>query len=146
LAESTGKRKTRCITPTVSIGSTDLHSMAQLYLGGPDDKFTNFVITHFNNTTKVPLYPEYNALVPNLQEKELNHIMHAIVEGVKIAYKKEKRPFTETRLDGKSAKAIGAFMQLKMIETILLARLLDVNPFDQPAVELYKKETKRLLH
>jgi glucose-6-phosphate isomerase len=37
-------------------------------------------------------------------------------------------------------------MQLKMIETILLARLLDVNPFDQPAVELYKKETKRLLH
>jgi glucose-6-phosphate isomerase len=146
LAESTGKRKNLCITPTVSIGSTDLHSMAQLYLGGPNDKLTNFVITHFNNAIKVPLYPEYNALVPNLQKKELNHVMHAIVEGVKIAYKKGKRPFTETGFDGKNAKALGAFMQLKMIETILLARLLDVNPFDQPAVELYKKETKRFLH
>ena len=123
-----------------------MHSMAQLYLGGPDDKLTNFVVTHFNHTIKVPLYPEYNALVPNLQKKELNHIMHAIVEGVKIAYKKGKRPFTETRFEGKNARAIGAFMQLKMIETILLAKLMEVNPFDQPAVELYKKETKRLLH
>ncbi len=146
LAESTGKRKNLCITPTVSIGSTDLHSMAQLYLGGPDDKLTNFVTTHFNNVIKVPYYPEYNQLVPDLQKKELNHIMHAILQGVKIAYKKGKRPFTETRFDGKNAKTIGAFMQLKMIETILLAKLLDVNPFDQPAVEMYKKETKRLLH
>ncbi len=146
LAESTGKRKELCLTPNVSIGSADLHSMVQLYLGGPDDKFTNFVTTHFNNTIKVPQYPEYNQLVPNLQKKEISHIMHAIQQGVKIAYKKGKRPFTETRFDGKNAKTIGAFLQLKMIETILLAKLLDVNPFDQPAVELYKKETKRFLH
>ncbi len=146
LAESTGKLKKLCLTPNVSIGSTDLHSMVQLYLGGPDDKFTNFVTTHFNNSIKVPQYPEYNALVPNLQKKEISHIMHAIQQGVKIAYKKGKRPFTEIRFDGKNAKTIGAFMQLKMIETILLAKLLNVNPFDQPAVELYKKETKRFLH
>ncbi|VVB80821.1 Glucose-6-phosphate isomerase [uncultured archaeon] len=143
LAESTGK--TKCLTPTVSIGSTDLHSMAQLYLGGPQDKLTNFVITHFNRTIKVPYYPEYNSLVENLQKKELNHIMHAIVQGTKTAYKKGKRPYTETHLDVKNARAIGAYMQLKMMETILLAKLLKVNPFDQPAVEEYKKETRRLL-
>ncbi len=143
IAESTGKTKTS--TPTVSIGSTDLHSMVQLYLGGPDDKFTNFVVTHFNNTIKLPFYSEYNALVPDLQKKELNHIMHAILHGTMIAYKKGKRPYTETRLDGKNAKALGAFMQLKMIETMLLGKLLDVNPFDQPAVESYKKETRRIL-
>ena len=145
LAESCGKNG-KGITPTVSIGSTDLHSMAQLYLDGPKDKLTNFVFTHFNNTIKVPYYPEYGALVPDLQKKELNHIMHAILHGVKIAYKKAKRPFTETKLDGKNEKAIGAFMQLKMMETVLLAKLLGVNPFDQPAVESYKKETKRILH
>lgn len=144
LAESTGKQKLS-ITPTVSIGSTDLHSMVQLYLGGPDDKFTNFVTTHFNNMVKVPNYPEYNELVPDLQKKEINHIMHAIVAGVKTAYRKGKRPYTETKLDGKNARAVGAFMQLKMIETILLAKLLNVNAFDEPAVENYKKEMRRVL-
>jgi glucose-6-phosphate isomerase len=145
LAESTGKRRNQCFTPTISIGSTDLHSMAQLYLGGPADKFTNFVITHFNNSLKVPFYPEYDKLVPDLQKKELNHILHAIEHGVKVAYKKGGRPYTETRLDGKNPRAIGAFMQLKIMETIYLAKLLDVNPFDQPAVELYKKETRKVL-
>ncbi len=144
MAESLGKDK-KGTTPTVSIGSTDLHSMVQLYLGGPDDKLTNFVTTHFNNTTKLPFYPEYNALVPNLQKKELNHIMHAILHGTMAAYKKARRPYTETRLDGKNARAIGAFIQLKIIETILLAKLLGVNPFDEPEVESYKKETRRIL-
>ncbi len=144
LAESLGKDE-KGITPTVSIGSTDLHSIAQLYLDGPRDKLTNFVITHFDNTIKVPYYPEYDALVPDLQKKELNHIMHAITRGTKKAFAKEKRPYTETRLDGKNERAIGAFMEMKMIEVILLAKLLNVNPFDQPAVELYKKETRRIL-
>ncbi len=144
LAESCGKNG-KGITPIVSIGSIDLHSMAQLDLGGPADKFTNFVFTHFNNTLKVPFYPEYNKLVPDLQKKELNHIMHAIRSGAVAAYKKGKRPFTEIKLDGRNARAIGAFIQLKLMETVLFAKLLGVNPFDQPAVESYKKETRRVL-
>ncbi len=144
LAESVGKKGIGP-TPTVSMGSTDLHSMVQLYLGGPKDKFTNFISTHFNTTAKVPSYPEYNTLVPHLQKKELNHIMHAILYGTKAAYQKHKRPFTETKLDGKNARAIGAYLQLKMTETILLAKLFNVNPFDEPEVESYKKETRRVL-
>jgi glucose-6-phosphate isomerase len=144
MAESIGKKGIG-ITPTVSIGSTDLHSMVQLYLGGPKDKLTNFVSAHFNTELKVPSYPEYDELVPHLQKKELNHIMHAILYGTKAAYKKHKRPFTETRLDGKNARAIGAYLQLKMTEIILLARLLKVNPFDEPEVESYKKETRKIL-
>lgn len=144
LAESTGKTKP-APTPTVSIGSTDLHSMAQLYLGGPNDKYTTFVTTYYNNTIKVPDYPEYNTLVENLQKKELNQIMKAIYSGVKTAYKKGKRTFTEIHMDGKTTYNIGAFMQLKMIETILLATLMKVNPYDQPAVEEYKKETQKIL-
>ncbi|MBW2970059.1 glucose-6-phosphate isomerase [Candidatus Woesearchaeota archaeon] len=142
LAESTGKTKT--CTPTISIGSTDLHSMAQLYFGGPKDKLFNIVTTHNKNTIKIPYYPEFNQLVPNLQKKEINHIMHAIIQGTTKAMKKAKIPYTETKLDTK--KATTAFMQLKMIETILLAKLLKVNAFDQPAVEQYKKETKKYLH
>jgi glucose-6-phosphate isomerase len=144
MAESIGKKGIG-LTPTVSIGSTDLHSMVQLYLGGPKDKLTNFVSAHFNTELKVPYYPEYNELVPHLQKKELNHIMHAILYGTKAAYKKHKRPFTETRLDGKNAYAIGAYLQLKMTEIIMLAHLFKVNPFDEPEVESYKKETRHVL-
>jgi len=152
LAESVGKefsvdkKRVRAgIAPTVSVGSVDLHSLAQLYLGGPDVRFTNFVTTRFNAELKVPNYPEFEKLVKDLQGKELVQVLHAIVEGVKRAYRKAKRPFSETHFDGKNAFAIGAFMQWKMIETMLLAQLLQVNPFDQPAVELYKKETRMLL-
>lgn len=143
LAESCGKDKVG-ITPTVSIGSIDLHSMAQLYLDGPNNKLTNFVSTSFNSLVKVPFYNEFNSLVENLQKKELNHLMHAIFLGVKATYKKNKRAFTET-LISKSEQDIGEFMQFKMLETILLAKLLNVNPFDQPAVELYKSETRKIL-
>lgn len=144
LAESCGKNG-KGQTPTVSIGSTDLHSMAQLYLGGPNDKITNFVTAHSTNNVKLPYYPEYNSLVPSLQKKELNQIMKAIEQGTKKAYKKKKLAYTEIHMNGKTERNIGAYMQLKMIETILLGKLLGVNPFDQPAVEEYKKETKRIL-
>jgi len=144
LAESCGKTK-KAITPTVSIGSTDLHSVAQLYLGGPDDKLTTFITTIFKNKLNLPDYPEFNSIVNNIQKKEINMIMRAISQGTKIAYKKNKRIFNEIRFDGKSEYNMGAFMQLKMIETILLAKLLNVNPFDQPAVEKYKSETRKLL-
>jgi len=140
-----GKRVNVGITPTVSIGSTDLHSMAQLYLGGPQDKFTNIVTVHFNQAIKVPYYAEFKKLVKDLQKKEFSKIMKAILNGVKIAFRKGKRPYVETRLDVKDEKAIGEFMQLKMIEMMLLGKLLDVNPFDQPNVENYKKETRRIM-
>ncbi|MBI4146724.1 hypothetical protein HY489_05300 [Candidatus Woesearchaeota archaeon] len=140
-----GKRVNVGITPTVCVGSTDLHSMGQLDLSGPRDKLTHFVVAHFDHQLKVPLYPEFDRLVPNLQKKELGKIMRAIADGVKAAYRKSKRPFLETRLATKDAYCVGAFMQLMMVQTILAGSLLRVNPFDQPGVEKYKRETRRFL-
>ncbi len=152
LAESIGKefddKKKKVnvgITPITSIGSTDLHSMAQLYLGGPDDKFTNFVTVNFNNKVHTPGYNEFNELVGNIQKTELAQIMKAIANGTKIAYKKKKLHFIETKFDFRDEFNVGAFMQLKMIKTMLLAKIFNVNPFNQPNVELYKYETRKLL-
>ncbi len=134
------------ITPTVSIGSTDLHSMAQLYLGGPYDKFTSFVkINNNRNDIEIPNYSEYDYLVQGIQSKMLNQVMDAIYSGVKRAFIKSKRPFIEIILPDKSAYSIGQFLQLKEIEAIYLGYLLNVNPFDQPNVENYKIETKKIL-
>lgn len=153
MAESLGKefdrngRKVNVgITPTVSVGSTDLHSVAQLYLGGPYDKFTTFIsIENSRSRLLVPLRDDYSDLVPGIDGKSLDEILSAILEGTKEAFRKDKRPFIEISLPDKSESAIGQFMQLKMIETMYLGHLLNVNPFDQPDVEKYKKETRRIL-
>ena len=133
------------LTPIVSIGSTDLHSMAQLYLGGPDDTLTTFVTIKEDNNTRTPSNKELDKLVPNIKGKKLSAIMQAIVGGVLQAYKNKKRPYIHVTLKEHAEYDIGQFLQIKMIETMLLASLLQLDPFDQPAVEEYKKETKRLL-
>lgn len=134
------------ITPTVSIGSTDLHSMAQLYLGGPYDKYTTFISIHNpKNKIKIPKINEMKDLVANIEGKSMHEIMEAILKGVQIAYNKGKRPYSEIMLPDKSEYSIGQLLQFKMMEMMYLGFLLDVNPFDQPNVEDYKNETKKLL-
>jgi glucose-6-phosphate isomerase len=132
--------------PTISIGSTDLHSVAQLYLAGPYNRFTTFITVNTNTTDMtVPNYEIFESLVPHIQEKPLAVIMDAILEGTKRAYHNDKRPFITVTLPEKSAYYIGQLMQIKMIEIMYLGFLLNVNPFDQPHVENYKKETKKIL-
>jgi len=153
MAESLGKEFNKKgekanigITPIVSIGSTDLHSMAQLYLGGPYDKFTTFLsVENSNSPIKVPSLKEYSKLVYGIQGTSLESIMSAIMEGTKAAFRKGKRPFVEIKLPCKSEYSIGQFLQFKMIETIYLGYLLNVNPFNQPNVESYKEETRKIL-
>lgn len=145
MGESLGK-KNAGITPTVSIGSTDLHSMAQLYLGGPHDKFTTFIKVEKNNSEiKVPEMREYSQLVKGIQGKSLEEIMNAIISGVQTAFKKGNRPFMEIILPDKSEYSIGELLQFKMMEMMYLGYLLGVNPFDQPDVERYKSETRKIL-
>ncbi len=152
-AESVGKAYNRekerintGVLPTVSIGSTDLHSVAQLYLAGPYNRFTTFIF--IGNTTTdlyLPEFPEFESLVPHIQGKTLTTIMDAILEGTRRAYHNDKRPFVSCMIPEKSAYYIGQFMQIKMIEIMYLGYLLNVNPFDQPQVEDYKRETKKIL-
>jgi len=146
LGESIGKKKTVGITPTVSVGSTDLHSVGQLYLGGPDDKFYRFVtVNKSRNNVAVPKEAFFDRLVKGIQGKSLDELMWAIIEGVKKSFIKKRLPFIEINLPDKSAYHIGQLLQTEMMEVMLLGYLLDVNPFNQPNVEDYKKETRKLL-
>lgn len=134
------------ITPTVSIGSTDLHSVGQLYLGGPRDKFTAFISAE---KTEGDVTISEKSFMPGLVEgiygKKASDIMSAILGGVKAAYANQKLPFMEVVLENISEESIGEFLQFKMIEMMYLGKLLNVNTFDQPHVELYKIETKKIL-
>lgn len=133
------------ITPTVSLGSTDLHSVGQLYLGGPKDKLTTFVSTKHGMSIGMPQERVFPELLPMLTAKTAEDIMFAILEGVKIAYKKAGLPYMEITFDAIDEASIGAYLQFKMLEMMCLGELLNVNSFDQPNVESYKIETKQIL-
>ncbi|MCA9371832.1 hypothetical protein KC726_02945 [Candidatus Woesebacteria bacterium] len=143
--ESIGKEG-KGITPTASVGSNDLHSVVQLYLGGPKDKITSFVYPIHSSEGQVwiPQQPVFG-IVQGIAKKQVSAVMKAIIEGVKIAYKKRERPYVLIEIEEIGEKELGAFLQFKMIEMMYLGRLLEVNTFDQPEVELYKIETKRIL-
>jgi glucose-6-phosphate isomerase len=122
LAESLGKEG-KGVTPIVSIGTNDLHSMLQLYLDGPDDKFTEFLSS----------------------VKDLPEETQEILKGVQKSYADKKRPFTAVLLNGLAERSLGGYMQYKMMEVMFLGKLLGVNAFDQPAIEGYKKEARKNL-
>jgi len=144
MGESVGKDG-KGITPTISIGSTDLHSVGQLYLGGPKDKITTFIYDQSNNNgVMVPSELTFG-IIQTIKGKTISSIMSAIVSGTKIAYEKQGLPYMEIVLEGVREREIGSFMQFKMIEMMYLGHLYGVNAFDQPHVELYKTETKRIL-
>ncbi len=151
-AESLGKEKDRSgkvvhagITPIVSIGSTDLHSMAQLYLGGPRDKFTLFTYVPERTKLQVSTDGMFLPLVSGLAGKSPEELMGAIYDGVRAAYATHQLPRGEMRLSAISPYAIGQFLQFHMIAVVYLAEMLHVDPFDQPNVEDYKKVTREIL-
>jgi len=134
------------ITPTVSIGTTDLHSVGQLYLAGPRDKSTCFVsFDSLPTEPKVPHLKNFETLVASIQGKSLAQILHAIEQGVYDAYRQQELPFMQVHIPEKNAYYLGQFMQYKMLEMIYLGYLCNVDPFDQPQVELYKNVTRRIL-
>ena len=143
MGESTGKNGVG-LTPTVSIGPVDLHSVAQLYLGGPKNKYTSFVYT---NSFKEYNLPPSNTLthIKEIEGKSMGAIMKAIQQGTMIAYKNLNLPYTETILEKINEEEVGAYVQFKMCEMMFLGKLMGVNAFDQPQVELYKTETKKIL-
>ncbi len=152
LGESLGKELNRegeevriGITPITSIGSTDLHSMLQLFLGGPNDKFTVFVHSLSNSGVSVPKDIIFKDILPIIAGKEVNEVMRAILSGVQITYQKQKLAYLDLEIKDISAYSLGALLQLKMIETMYLAELFNINAFDQPNVESYKLETKKIL-
>ncbi len=132
--------------PTVSVGSTDLHSVAQLYLGGPARTLTTFihanVTAHPHTSPAERVFPD---LAPMIAGKTTAEIMEAILQGTKTAYNNQALPFMEIVFDDLTPFELGAFMQFKMMEIMYLGRLFGVDAFSQPAVELYKVETKKIL-
>ena len=143
VAESLGKKK-KGILPMVSVMPRDNHSVMQLYLDG----FNNNFFTFFNVKEKKSLRINNN-LVLNSQSYLKNKNISQITLNQKIAtenvFRKKNIPFRSFTIQKRDEKTLGELFTFFILETILLGKCLNLNPYDQPAVELIKKETKKLL-
>ena len=143
VAESLGKNS-KGILPVISNMPRDNHSLMQLYLDGPKNSFFTFfnVVDHDNkkiNNSKLLSTHKY------LKNKNLYQIKYAQKIATENIFKKKNIPFRSFNVLRRSEEALGELFTFFMLETILLAETIKVNPFDQPAVELIKTETNRIL-
>ena len=143
VAESLGK-KSKGIFPVVSQMPKDNHSVMQLYLNGPRNNFFTFFDVYNQKSEKIN---KLNLLDSHsyLKNKSINEIILAQRLATEKIFKTKKIPFRSFFVQKKNEQTLGELFCFFILETILLGRALKVNPFDQPSVELIKKETKKIL-
>ena len=143
VAESLGK-KGNGIFPIISNMPKDNHSLMQLYLDGQKNNFYTFFYTKDQNYQKLN-----QDIIPGslkfLKKKNLGNILHSKIQATKKVFQKKKIPFRSFYLKSKNEEVLGELFTYFILETILLAKALKINPYDQPAVELIKIETRKIL-
>ena len=143
LSESLGK-KGKGFFPIISNLPKDNHSLMQLYLDGNKNNFFTIFDTIDPNPPKIKsknLLSSYKFL----KNKSVKSVMTAQKNAVKSVFKKQGLKFRNFEILNKDEESLGIIFTYLMLETILLGKLMKLNPFDQPAVEQIKKETKRIL-
>ncbi len=143
VAESLGK-KSKGILPIISTMPRDNHSLLQLYLDGPKNNFFTFFSTQNSKSDKINnkfLHKTHNYL----RNKSFSKIIYAQKSATEKVFYKKKLPFRSFEVKRRNEEVLGELFCFFILETILLGRALKVNPFDQPSVELIKKETKKIL-
>ncbi len=142
LAESLGK-KNKGLLPLISNAPKDHHSLLQLYLDGPKDKF--FYIFSLEKKSNIKVNFNNKDINTFLNKKKISNIKDAQKDALVKTLIKKNIPYREFRLKKIDEENIGKLFSLFIIETIIVSKLLKINPFDQPAVEQVKTYTKNLL-
>jgi len=152
VAESLGKSETKDgnaqmtgFTPTVSIGTTDLHSSLQLTLGGPKERITSFVMQDVLLDETIGDAEALDVLSEKITSQSPHSIVGTILSSVMHSYKEANLPYISFELPANTLEATAQYMMYTMIQTCLLGQLWNVNVFNQPNVEDYKTEARESL-
>ena len=143
IAESLGK-KGKGILPIISSMPKDNHSLMQLYLDGPKNNFFSFFFVKEKKPSKI----NNNTILSTfkyLKNKDLTKIIMSQKLATEKVFSDRNIPFRSFEILNRDEKTLGELFCFFILETILLGRALKVNPYDQPSVELIKKETKKIL-
>ena len=122
----------------------DNHSVMQLYLDGFTNNFFTFFYVKENKSEKIN---NKHILVSQkfLRNKNISDILYAQKKATEKVFSNKKIPFRSFEVLDRSEKTLGELFSFFILETILLGKCMKLNPFDQPAVELIKTETKKIL-
>ncbi len=143
IAESLGK-SSKGILPVISTMPKDNHSLMQLYLDGPNKSFFTFFYVFTNKSIKI----KDNSILPShnyLKNKTIGKIRYSQKKATQRIFEKKNIPFRSFEIFNRNEQTMGELFCFFILETILLGRSLNINPFNQPSVELIKKETKKIL-
>ena len=143
VAESLGKNK-KGILPIVSLMPKDNHSVMQLYLDGFQNNFFTFFHAMDEDSDKI----KNNKILTSqkyLRDKKVSDIIYAQKKATENVFKNKKIPFRSFEIKKRDEKTLGELFCFFILETILLGKMLNLNPYDQPSVELIKKETRKIL-
>ncbi len=144
IAESLGKNK-KGILPIISNMPKDNHSVMQLYLDGFKNNFYTFFFVNENNSTRIKTNFHKNKSFSYLKNKNLNQIKLSQKLATENVFQKKNIPFRSFTIFKRDEKTLGELFSFFILETILIGKMLNLNPYDQPAVELIKNETKKIL-
>ena len=143
IAESLGK-KGKGILPIISSMPKDNHSLMQMYLDGSKNNFYTFFYVKENFTKKINNKNLLKSL-NYLKNKSLSDVKWAQFNATKKIFQRKNIPFRSFVLNKRNEESLGELFTFFILETILLGKAINVNPYDQPAVELIKTETKKIL-
>ena len=143
IAESLGK-KGKGFFPVISSAPKDHHSLLQLYLDGPKDKII-YVFSESNTSAeKIKIEKEVDRK-HHLNKQTLQNIKIAQKKALIKALKNNGTPFREFIINKNNEETLGELFSYFILETIIIGKLSNINPFDQPAVEEVKVYTKQYL-
>ena len=143
VAESLGK-SSKGILPIVSPVPKDNHSVMQLYLDGFKKNFFTFFYVMDDNLKKI----DNNSLLDShkyLRNKKMSDILYSQFRATQNVFLKKKIPFRSFIIKKRDEKTLGELFAFFILETILLGKALNINPYDQPAVESIKVNTFKIL-
>ena len=132
--ESLGKSN-NALTPTTSICPKDHHSMMQLYLGGPKNKFFNIFSPPDNN-----IYDNFaDEGFYNIENFTPNELLKTQYQSVVSVFTEKEIPHRKIEIsDHQNPLNIIELFSYFILETILLGKMMNINPYGQPEVQLLK--------
>ena len=142
VAESLVRKKG--LLPIVSNMPKDNHSLMQLYLDGFQNNFYTFFYVNEKKSKKL----NNKIILPShkyLRNKTISKIIYSQKRASENIFLKKNIPFRSFEVKKRDEKTLGELFSFFILETILLGKALRINPYDQPAVELIKNETKKIL-
>ena len=143
VGESLGKKQ-KGIFPFISTMPKDNHSLMQLYLDGPQKNFFTFFGVSEKKSNKI-INSTILETFSFIKNKKFSQILDSQRIATQKVFNNMNIPFRSFEIKKRNEETLGELFTFFILETILLGKCLKINPYDQPAVELIKKSTKKTL-